>query len=71
MHSQTTRRGSPLPDCFERFDIAREVATKRRRADRESVRAFAKSQPLENTQNREIGDFAAQRFQGFAGGKMK
>jgi hypothetical protein len=71
MHGQTTRRGSLLPSRFERFDTAREVAAERRGAARESLRAFAKSQPLENTQNREIADLVAQRFQGFARSRAK
>jgi hypothetical protein len=71
MHGQTTRRGSPLPNRFERFDSAREVAAERRGAARESLRALAKSQPFENTQNREIADFVAQRFQRLARSRAK
>jgi hypothetical protein len=71
MHGQTTRRGSPLPNCFERFDTARDGAAERRGAARESLRVLAKSQPFENTQNREIADFAAQRFQRLARNRAK
>jgi hypothetical protein len=71
MHGQTTRRGSPLPNRFERFHVAREVAAERRGAARESLRALAKSQPFENTQNREIADSVAQRFQRLARSRAK
>jgi hypothetical protein len=62
MHRQTMRPGPPARDGLERLEIAREVMAGRLRADCVAG-ASAKSsfsQPLENTQNREIADFTVQ-----------